>query len=141
MKSASWAVVKTSGRPPAWGQSRPSGTGMAARSCTTASSAWPPPPTTAITRSPSEKRRAPGPRARDLAGELEARDVCGLAGRRGIGAAALQHVRAVQPGAAHAHQDLAVPGLGIGVLLDDELSVPDGHRPHGAGNLAAAGRF
>ena len=43
------------------GQSSGSGTGMAARSCTTASSAWPPPPTTAMTRSPSEKRRAFGP--------------------------------------------------------------------------------
>ena len=37
----------------------PSGTGMAARSCTTASSAWPPPPTTAMTRSPVSKRVAP----------------------------------------------------------------------------------
>ena len=37
--------------------------GIAARSCTTASSAWAPPPTTAITRSPSAKRPAAGPAA------------------------------------------------------------------------------
>ena len=63
MKSASWAVVKTSGTPPASVKLRPSGMGMSWRSCTVASSACPPPPTMAITRSPSAKRSAPGPRA------------------------------------------------------------------------------
>ena len=61
VKSASWAVVKTSGTPPAGGQSRRSGTAISVRSWTTASSAWPPPPTIPITRSPSAKRVAPGP--------------------------------------------------------------------------------
>ncbi len=58
---ASWAVVNTSGNPPASSQSSSSGTGRAWRSCTTASWAWPAPPTTAMTRSPAENRRAPGP--------------------------------------------------------------------------------
>ena len=35
MKSASWAVVNASGTPPAAVQSSSSGTGIAARSCTT----------------------------------------------------------------------------------------------------------
>ena len=61
VNSASWAVVNTSGTPPAAVQSSSSGTGIAVRSCTTASSAWPPPATTAITRSPGSKRLTPGP--------------------------------------------------------------------------------
>ena len=60
VKSASCAVVKTSGNPPAAGQSSWSGTGISTRSWTTASSACPPPPTIAITRSPVWKRVAPG---------------------------------------------------------------------------------
>ena len=63
VKTASCAVVKTSGVPPAAGQSSASGTGMSWRSWTTASSACPPPPTIAMTRSPSSNRRAPGPSA------------------------------------------------------------------------------
>ena len=61
VKSASWAVVKTSGTPPAAVQSSSSGTGIAVRSWTTASSAWPPPATIAITRSPGSKRPARRP--------------------------------------------------------------------------------
>ena len=56
LNSASWAVVKTSGTPPAGVHSISSGTGMAADSWTIASSACPPPATTAITRSPGSKR-------------------------------------------------------------------------------------
>ena len=104
---------------------------MAARSCTTASSAWPPPPTTAITRSPSAKRVAPGPSADHLAGQLEPRDV-----RRARRAApgrrpALSMSAPLSPAAAHPHQDLARAGLGVGVLLDDELAVADRHGAHG----------
>ena len=61
--SASCAVVKTSGKPPAAGHSSAAGTGISRRSLTTASSACPPPPTTAITRSPSANRSAPAPSA------------------------------------------------------------------------------
>ena len=75
-----------------------------------------------------------------LPGKLEAGYVLGLAGGRRIGPAPLQHVRAVQPRGAHAHQDLPVAGLRIGVLLDDESAVPDRHGAHGAGNLTAARR-
>ena len=63
VNSASWAVVNTSGTPPAAVQSSSSGTGIAVRSCTTASSAWPPPATIAITRSPGSKRSARRPQA------------------------------------------------------------------------------
>jgi hypothetical protein len=51
-----------------------------------------------------------GPERLDLAGELQAGDVGRRAGGRGVGAAALQHVRAVQPGAADPDEDLAVTG-------------------------------
>ena len=61
VKSASWAVKKTSGVPPAAIQSSSSGTGIAIRSLTTASSAWPPPATIDITRSPGSKRSTPSP--------------------------------------------------------------------------------
>ena len=83
VKSASWAVVNTSGTPPAAGQSSSSGTGMAVRSWTTASSACPPPATIAITRSPTSKRRTPGPHVDDLAGQLEAGDVLRAPGGAG----------------------------------------------------------
>ena len=52
MKSASWAVQKTSGNPPASGQGSASGTASAWDSSTRATVAWAPPPTTAMTRSP-----------------------------------------------------------------------------------------
>ncbi len=63
VKSASWAVKKTSGVPPAATQSSSSGTGIATRSLTTASSACPPPATIDITRSPGSKRSTPSPTA------------------------------------------------------------------------------
>ena len=69
---------------------------------------------------------------RHLARQLQAGDVRGRPGRRRIGAAPLQHVGAVQAGAAHAHEHLALAGLRIGALLDDELPVPDRHRSHAA---------
>ncbi len=76
LKIASCAVVKTSGAPPGRRpvkarQARASGCARGP----TASSAWPPPPTIPITRSPSEKRVAPGPERGDLARQLESRDV------------------------------------------------------------------
>ena len=106
---------------------------MSWRSCTVASSACPPPPTMAITRSPSAKRSAPGPRADDLAGELEPGDVGRRAGRRRVVARALVDVGAVEPGGAHADEDLAGPGLRVGVLGDDDLAVADGGGAHGRG--------
>ena len=74
-KSASCAVVKTSGSPPAAASGTASGTGIAWRSWTAHSSACPPPPTIAITRSPSAKRVAPAPSAATVARELEPGDV------------------------------------------------------------------
>ena len=100
VKSASWAVVKTSGTPPAAVQSSSSGTGIARRSWTTASSAWPPPATTAITRSPGSKRVTPRPTLDHLARQLEARDVLRRARRRRIAPGQLHHVGAVEAGGA-----------------------------------------
>ena len=132
VKTASCAVVKTSGKPPAAGQSSASGTGIAARSCTVASSAWPPPPTTAITRSPSSKRVAPGPSAATSPASSRPGMSCGEPGGAGIGALALQHVGAVQPGGAHPDEHLAGAGLGVRMLLDHDRPVPYGRRTHGS---------
>src|SRR2546429_230894 len=70
---------------------------------------------------------AEAPRARshggDLAGELEAGDVRGRAGGRGVEAAPLQHVGAVQAGGANAHQDLARARDGVRMLLHHNLLV------------------
>ena len=131
VKSASWAVVKTSGTPPAAVQSSSSGTGIAVRSWTTASSAWPPPATIAITRSPGSKRRRRRPQVDDLAGELEAGDVLRRARRRRVVAGELHHVGAVEPGGADADEQLAVLGLGVGVLGDLDPAVADGGGAHG----------
>ena len=87
----------------------------------------------AITRSPSAKRSAPGPARRDLAGELEPRDVLRRAGRRGVVPRALMDVGAVQPGRTNTDEDLAGPRLGVGVLGDDDLAVADGGGAHGRG--------
>ena len=125
VKIASCAVVKTSGRPPASGKPTPSGTGMSWRSWTTASSAWPPPPTMPMTRSPSAKREAPGTERLDDARELEAGDVRRAAGRGRVAPAQLHHVGAVQAGAAHADEHLSGPGLGVRVLFDENLAVAD----------------
>ena len=67
-----------------------------------------------------EARRARA-QAHHLAGQLEPRDVGRRARRRRIGAAALEHVGAVQAGPAHAHEHLSVARLGVRALLDDEL--------------------
>ena len=130
VKSASWAVVNTSGSPPAAGQSSAAGTGISTRSCTTASSACAPPPTIAITRSPTAKRSAPGAEGRDLTRELHAGDVLRRAGRRRIEPAALHHVGAVQSRRAHAHEHLSGARLRVGVLLDHDLLLTDGGGAH-----------
>ena len=80
----------------------------------------------------AEARRARAA-ALDLTGELEARDVRRRAGRRGIGALALEHVGAVEPGGADADENLAGARLGVGMLLDDHLAVADGGGAHGRG--------
>ena len=127
--------MKTSGRPPAAGQSSGSGTGIAARSCTTASSAWPPPPTIAMTRSPSSKRLASGPSAATSPASSSPGMSGGEPGGAGIGALALEHVGAVQARGAHADEELAPAGLRVGALLDDELPVLDGYARASGGNV------
>ena len=69
----------------------------------------------------------------DLAGELQAGDVGGRAGRRRVGAPPLEHVRPVQARCAHANQQLALAWLGIGALLHDQLPVLNGYGTHRRG--------
>ena len=115
MNSASWAVTKTSAAPPARAASpAPRAPAWRPRSCSTASSAWPPPPTIAITRSPSEKRCAPGPSPTTSPASSRPGMSCGRAGRRRIAALALQHVGAVEAGGLHGDQHLSRSGSGIG---------------------------
>jgi hypothetical protein len=78
-----------------------------------------------------EARRARA-EADDLTGELEAGDVGRGARRRGVHPAPLHHVRAVDPGAPDADEDLAAAGLGIRVVLDAQLLVADRDGAHGA---------
>ena len=123
VKSASWAVVKTSGTPPAAVQSSSSGTGIAVRSCTTANSAWPPPATIAITRSPGSKRPTRRPQATTSPASSRPGMSGGRARRRGVVPGELHHVGAVEAGGVDADQQLAVLGLGIGVLGDLDPAV------------------
>ncbi len=109
VKRASWAVVKTSGTPPAAGQSSDAGTAISWRSWTTASSAWPPPPTIAITRSPIEKRVAPAPsRATSPASSSPGMSWGTREGR--VAALELHHVGPVEAGCADADEDLPAAG-------------------------------
>ena len=120
VKSASWAVVKTSGSPPAAGQSSPSGTGMSWRSWTTrelglAAAADDRHDAVALGEALGARARARRPR-RPAPGPG-----CPAARRAAPGSRpALQHVGAVEPGGADADEHLAGPGLGIGVLGDDD---------------------
>ena len=79
-----------------------------------------------------EARRA-GPERLDDAGQLEAGDVGRAAGRRRVAPAQLHHVGAVEARAAYAHEHLAGAGLGVGVLLDENLAVADRGGTHGRG--------
>ena len=132
MNSASWAVQKTSGTPPAAVQSSSSGIGIATRSCTIASSPCPPPPTIAITPSPTSNRRTSSPIVDDLAGELEPRDVRRRAGRRRIAARELMHVGAVEARRVHADEQLTGLRLGIWMLFDGDLAVANRGGTHGS---------
>ncbi len=81
---------------------------------------------------------APGPSADDLAGQLEAGDVGGRAGRRRVEAGDLQPVGAVEPGGPHRDEHLAGAGHGVGVLAPLERAVDDRDRVHGGGAASAA---
>ena len=59
------------------------GTGIAVRSCTTASSAWPPPATIDITRSPGSKRWTPGPHSTTSPASSSPGMSCGAPGGAG----------------------------------------------------------
>jgi len=57
----------------------------------------------------------------DLAGELEAGDIAGSAGRRRVMAAALEDIGAIEAGGVDADEDLVSPGEGgVGELADGE---------------------
>ena len=109
------------------------GPASASRSWTTASSAWPPPPTIAITRSPSAKRRRARPEAATSPASSRPGDVLRRAGRRRVEPAPLHHVGAVEAGGAHAHEHLAGAGSRVRVVLDEDLAVADRGGAHGGG--------
>ncbi len=133
MKSASCAVVKTSGRPPAAGQSSDVRDGhqqalvhrrqLRLRAAADdrhhaishrealGSAGWAPSATT------SPASSMPGMS-------------CGRAGRRRVQPAQLHHVAAVQPGGADAHEHLAGARHRIGVLLDHDLLLANGGGAH-----------
>ncbi len=69
----------------------------------------------------------------DFPGQLEAGDVRGNAGpwRRRVEAEHLHLIGAIQPGRAHADQDLARAGCRIRMLGDDDPPVADGGSAHG----------
>ena len=133
MKSASCAVAKTSGKPPACGQSSCVGTGISMplvddRQLRLAAAADDRHHAVAGGRSASRPVRS-----RHLAGELQAGDVRRPAGRRRVEPAALHHVGAVEAGGAHAHEHLVLAGPRVGVLLDEDLAVADRDGAHGGG--------
>ena len=66
----------------------------------------------------------------DLAGELEPRDVLRRTRRRGIEAAPLHHVGAVQAGRPYADEHLARAGRRIRMVLDAQVAVSDRDRAH-----------
>ena len=115
VKSASWAVVNASGTPPAAVQSSSSGTGIAARSCTTRElglAAAADDRHHAVAELEAADAAAGGDH---LAGELQPRDVGRRAGRRRVAALELEHVGAVEPRGADADEQLAAPrGSGSG---------------------------
>ena len=107
------------------------GTGMASRSWTTASSAWPPPPTTAMTRSPTAKRSAPGPAA--TTSPASSRPGCPPAPGRGrVAPGPLHQVGAVDAGRLELHQDLTDARDRVGVISDLDCAIDDGGGAHGA---------
>ena len=107
VKIASWAVVKTSGRPPAAGQSSACRDGHQLRSWTDGQ--------LGLRAAADDRHHAladrealgAGSERGHLAGELHAGDVLRRAGRRRVEPAPLHHVRAVQPGRVHPHEHLA----------------------------------
>ena len=122
VKSASWAVVKTSGRPPAAGQSSAAGNRhqlalVHDRELRLAAAA----DDRHHALAEREALRPGAEPGHDLARELQAGDVLRRAGRRRVEPAPLHHVRAVEPGGAHAHEHLARARHRVGVLLDHDL--------------------
>ena len=100
------------------------------RSCTTASSAWPPPPTTAMTRSPSGEARDSVADRHDLAGELEAGDVLRASRRCRVEALPLHQVGAVDAGSTHGDEQLARARHRVRMLVPVERAVDDRYGTH-----------
>ena len=117
--------MKTSGSPPASGNADRLGHGhelalVDDRELALAAAADDPHDAVAL----GEARRAVA-EAGDLTRELEAGDVLRRAGRGRVAPAQLHHVGAVDARRAHADEHLAGPGLGVRVLLDEDLAVAD----------------
>ena len=108
------------GTPPAAVQSSSSGTGIAGRSWTTASSACPPPADDRHHAVAGLEAGDAGGRARRPRRPARGRGCRRRAGRRGVAAGELHHVGAVEAGGLDADEQLARLGTRIGVLLDDD---------------------
>ena len=89
-----------------------------------------PPPTRAMTRSPSAKRVAPSAEPHHLAGELHAGDVRRPAGRSRVEALRCMRSAPLMPAAATDTSTSPRPGRGSGCSMPLEGPVDDGHRVH-----------
>src|SRR6478736_11349 len=67
----------------------------------------------------------------DIPGMELAGEIVGPAGRGGVAPVALVQVAAVDAGGPHAQQHLALPGLRVGMVLDQYLAVSDRRGSHG----------
>ena len=123
VKSASCAVVNTSGNPPASDQPSPSGTGSATRSWTHARSAWPPPPTTAITASPTANRDVAGPVAITSPASSSPGMSAGASGGAAYRPRRCSMSAPLMPAARTSIEQLSVTGLRIGVLAPRQMTV------------------
>ena len=109
VKSASWAVVKTSGTPPASVEAQAVGDGHELALVHRGQLGLPAAADDGHHAVALGEALGPGPARHDLAGELEPGDVLRRPGRRRVVPRALVDVGAVEPGRAHADEDLAGP--------------------------------
>ncbi len=131
MRSASCAVTKTSGTPPASTRSRRSGHGRAVALVDDEHLGLRPAADDPEDPVADRERRDPVAERGDLAGELHAGDVRWDAGRRGVEPGPLREVGPVEPGAVDPDLHLARTGLGRGTVRDlDRTVAGEHHRSH-----------
>ena len=128
---ASWAVMKASGMPPASTRSRFAGTRAQCAAAVTRYSAWPPPATMPMTRSPGQGAATAEPDGLDDTGELQPGDVGRNPGRGGIAAGPLEQIGPVDAGAVNPDEHLVGRRLGDRPVLDHQAAAfLDDEGPH-----------